>query len=64
LIRALRRAALPASRVPAAALTAFSKAEDRERALEAGFQAHLAKPIEAKTLVAAVARLAGREGLA
>jgi len=43
--------------IPAAALTAFAREEDRERALRAGFQLHLAKPIEASALVAAVARL-------
>ncbi|RPH54150.1 response regulator, partial [bacterium] len=46
--------------VPAAALTAFARAEDRLRALEAGFQTHLAKPIDPSELVATVARLAGR----
>jgi signal transduction histidine kinase len=46
--------------VPAAALTAYARAEDRQRVLEAGFQAHLAKPIDAAELVTAVARLAGR----
>ncbi|MFY9821969.1 MAG: response regulator [Thermoanaerobaculia bacterium] len=46
--------------VPAAALTAYARAEDRRKALEAGFQTHLAKPIDPSELVAAVARLAGR----
>jgi CheY-like chemotaxis protein/anti-sigma regulatory factor (Ser/Thr protein kinase) len=46
--------------VPAAALTAFARAEDRLRALEAGFQTHLAKPIDPSELVATVARLAGK----
>jgi CheY-like chemotaxis protein/nitrogen-specific signal transduction histidine kinase len=46
--------------LPAAALTAFGKEEDRTRALAAGFRMHLAKPLEAKTLVAAVATLSGR----
>jgi signal transduction histidine kinase len=46
--------------VPAAALTAYARSEDRERALEAGFQTHLAKPVDPSELVAAVARLAGR----
>jgi PAS domain S-box-containing protein len=45
---------------PAAALTAFARAEDRWRALDAGFQLHLAKPIEPLGLAVAVARLAGR----
>ena len=44
--------------IPALALTAYARSEDRQRALGAGFRAHLAKPIEAAELVAAVARLA------
>jgi signal transduction histidine kinase/ActR/RegA family two-component response regulator len=47
-------------RVPAAALTAYAGAEDRLRALEAGFQTHLAKPVDPSELIATVARLAGR----
>jgi len=43
---------------PAAALTAFAGEEDRRRALEAGFQMHLAKPIDASRLAAAVGALA------
>lgn len=46
--------------VPAAALTAFARSEDRTRALLAGYQTHLAKPVEPVELVAAVASLAGR----
>ena len=45
--------------VPAVALTAYARVEDRERALAAGFDVHLAKPVEPATLVGAVARLAG-----
>ncbi|RIK84143.1 MAG: hypothetical protein DCC67_05230 [Planctomycetota bacterium] len=44
---------------PAAALTAFARSEDRRRALLAGFQAHVAKPVEPAELVAVVASLAG-----
>ena len=43
--------------VSAIALTAFARAEDRERALQAGFSAHLAKPVELSALVAAAAGL-------
>ena len=43
--------------VPAVALTAFARPEDRRRALEAGYQAHLAKPIEPMDLVMMVASL-------
>jgi signal transduction histidine kinase len=46
--------------VPAVALTAYARAEDRLRALSAGFQSHLAKPIDPAELVATIARLAGR----
>ncbi len=48
----------PASKIPAAALTALARDEDRQRALDAGFQLHLAKPIDSKALIAAVAGLA------
>jgi PAS domain S-box-containing protein len=47
-------------RVPAAALTAYARSDDRVKALRAGFQIHLAKPIDPSELVAAVAALAGR----
>jgi CheY-like chemotaxis protein len=44
--------------VPAAALTAYARSEDRLRALRSGFQIHLAKPIDPAELMAAVASLA------
>jgi signal transduction histidine kinase/DNA-binding response OmpR family regulator len=47
--------------VPAVALTAYAGAEDVKRALAAGFQTHLAKPVDPKALIATVARTAGRE---
>jgi signal transduction histidine kinase len=43
---------------PAIALSAFTSAQDRERALAAGFQTHLAKPLDASKLIAFVDRLA------
>jgi CheY-like chemotaxis protein len=46
--------------LPALALTAYAGEEDRRRALEAGYQQHLAKPVTPAELVAAVAELAGR----
>jgi PAS domain S-box-containing protein len=46
--------------IPAAALTAYSRVEDARRAFEAGFQRHVAKPVEPEVLVAQVAALAGR----
>jgi CheY-like chemotaxis protein len=45
--------------IPAAALTAYTRPEDRLRALQAGFQIHLAKPVDPSELVAAIATLAG-----
>jgi PAS domain S-box-containing protein len=44
--------------IPAMALTAYARNEDRERALLAGFQLHIPKPIEPSKLVEDVARLA------
>ncbi|HYD58358.1 MAG TPA: PAS domain S-box protein [Burkholderiales bacterium] len=46
--------------IPAIALTAFARSEDRTRALRAGFQFHLAKPVEPAELVATAASVAGR----
>jgi PAS domain S-box-containing protein len=48
--------------IPAVALTAYAGAEDRRRALHAGFQVYLAKPFETNELIATVARLAERNG--
>lgn len=55
--------ALPADQggqIPAAALTAYARAEDRMRVLRFGFQFHLPKPIDSAELVTVVASLAGR----
>jgi PAS domain S-box-containing protein len=46
-------------RIPAVALTAHASAEDRTKALRAGFQAHIAKPVDPRELVASIASLAG-----
>jgi CheY-like chemotaxis protein len=46
--------------LPAAALTAYARSEDRARALRLGFQMHLAKPIDPAELMAAVAALTNR----
>jgi CheY-like chemotaxis protein len=46
--------------VPAAALTAYARSDDRMKALRAGFQIHLAKPIEPAELVTTIAALAKR----
>jgi PAS domain S-box-containing protein len=47
-------------RTPAAALTAFARSEDRMRALRAGYQTHVAKPVDPAELAAVVASLAIR----
>jgi len=54
LIRAVRARGHLAEALPAIALTAYSRREDQRLALEAGFQAHVAKPVEPAILVAAV----------
>ncbi|MEP6763021.1 MAG: PAS domain S-box protein, partial [Gemmatimonadaceae bacterium] len=48
--------------LPAIALTAFARSEDRTRALRAGFLVHVSKPVEAAELVATVASVVGRIG--
>jgi len=45
------------ARIPAAALTSFTAARDQRRSLDAGFQLHIGKPVESRTLIDAVARL-------
>jgi CheY-like chemotaxis protein len=46
--------------IPAAALTAFARSEDRTKALENGFEMHLAKPVDPGELVASIATLVRR----
>jgi len=59
LIQRLRAGVVPGrAAIPAAALTAFAREEDRRLALAAGFQMHLTKPIDAAALITAVASLA------
>ena len=43
--------------IPAIAVTAYARAEDRQRSLLAGYQMHLSKPVEARELVAGIASL-------
>ena len=60
LIRRVREMESGAARnTPAIALTAFANKDDREEALKAGYQLHLAKPVAADELTNAVANLAG-----
>jgi PAS domain S-box-containing protein len=63
LIKRIRASSKPIVRnVPAAALTAFARSEDRTKALRSGFEMHLAKPVDPGELVASVARLVRRAG--
>jgi signal transduction histidine kinase/integral membrane sensor domain MASE1/CheY-like chemotaxis protein len=61
LIRKVRALSSDASDVPAVALTAFATEKDRQLALTAGYQIHLAKPVEPDVLVEAIERLANSE---
>ena len=61
LIKRIRKSPNAAIRtIPAAALTAFARSEDRTKALRSGFEMHLAKPVDPGELVASVATLARR----
>ena len=48
--------------IPAVALTAYARTEDRRAAFLAGFQSHLAKPVELAELIAVITNLTGRTG--
>jgi CheY-like chemotaxis protein len=48
--------------IPAVALTAYARDEDAQRAIEAGYHAHVPKPVEPGELAVAVANIAGRRG--
>ncbi|MBW4576560.1 MAG: PAS domain S-box protein [Aphanothece sp. CMT-3BRIN-NPC111] len=60
LIRKIRGMEAEPGQIPAMALTAYAREEDRQQALSAGFQMHISKPVEPAKLVAGVANLAGR----
>lgn len=63
LIAEVRKLPEPAlSRIPAIAVTAHARIEDRERALSAGYDYHIAKPVDRLRLIEAVASAAGRRG--
>jgi PAS domain S-box-containing protein len=55
LIQRVRREESPGRDIPAIALTAYARSEDRTRALRAGYQAHIAKPVEPNELLAMIA---------
>jgi PAS domain S-box-containing protein len=57
LIRQVRELPTDLKQIPAVALTAFATEKDRQRALSAGFQVHLAKPVEPQTLVDVIEKL-------
>jgi signal transduction histidine kinase len=52
--------ALGGAEIPAIALTAFARSEDRSRVLDAGFRAHIAKPVEPAALIDTVTEVTGR----
>jgi len=57
LMRRIRARSDAGAAVPAIALTAYARAEDQSRAIAAGFQCHLRKPVEAAALLSSVERL-------
>jgi PAS domain S-box-containing protein len=57
LIQQVRGLTAPMGRIPAIAVTAYARAEDRQRSLLAGYQMHISKPLEASELIAAIASL-------
>jgi PAS domain S-box-containing protein len=59
LIRRIREREGANRHLPAIALTAYARAEDRARSLGAGYQAHLAKPVEPNELLMTIASFAG-----
>jgi CheY-like chemotaxis protein len=62
LIRKVRAAGYSHQALPAIAVTALARPEDRRRALLAGYQVHLSKPIDGSELTAVIATLTGRTG--
>jgi hypothetical protein len=62
LIRELRSLEHGQNQTPAIALTAYARTEDRIKAINAGFQLHLSKPVEPAELITVVASVAHRKG--
>jgi signal transduction histidine kinase/ActR/RegA family two-component response regulator len=62
LIREIRAKGYSMKDLPAIALTAFARTEDRQHAMLSGFQVHLSKPVNPNELVAAVVAVAGWTG--
>jgi CheY-like chemotaxis protein len=63
LIRKVRAAGYSPQVLPAIAVTALARPEDRRQALRAGYQVHLVKPIDGSELTAVIASLSGRTAL-
>jgi CheY-like chemotaxis protein len=59
LLRTLRKRDTAAASIPAVAVTAYARPEDRAHAIDAGFQVHVSKPIAPRDLIANVEHLAG-----
>jgi signal transduction histidine kinase/CheY-like chemotaxis protein len=62
LIRRVRGLAAPNAGIPAVAVTAYARADDRDLALAAGFQVHVAKPVKPAELVTTIAELLEKQG--
>jgi len=60
LIQAVRALKDGDSSIPAVAMTAYAREEDRDRALACGYQFYLSKPVEPLELIAVLASLCGR----
>jgi len=61
MIRRIRsRAAEEGGEIPAVAVTAYARSEDRSRALKAGYQGHVPKPFTREEILSVVANLTGK----
>ena len=60
LMRELRRNGWTPERLPSIALTALTQPQDRSAALNAGYQEHVAKPIDPSRLIASIVRVVQR----
>jgi signal transduction histidine kinase/DNA-binding response OmpR family regulator len=60
LLKKVRASNGESGQIPVVALTAYASPEDRDRILNAGFQMHIAKPVEPEELLTIIANVAGR----
>jgi CheY-like chemotaxis protein len=58
-----RRLKVTENELPAVALTAFTRPQDKAQALDRGFQKHLAKPVQVGRLIGAIRQLTGRDAV-